>query len=408
VLLVGDDWAEDHHDVELQNEAGRRLARARLPEGVAGVARLHELIGEQLAGDADPGQVAVGIETDRGGWVQALVAAGYTVYAINPRQVARYRERHGTSGAKSDAGDAHTLADMVRTDRHQLRAVAGDSAQAQAVKVVARAHQTLIWERHRHMLRLRTALREFFPAALEAFADLTAPDVLELLARAPDPASAAQLSRAQITAALKRARRRQVQDKAAAIQGALRTVHLAQPPAVAAAYAATVQSLVSMITAFNAQIAAMQEQVSACFGQARDAEIYLSQPGLGQVLAARALGEFGDDPYRYATARNRKNYAATSPITRASGKKKTVLARFIHNDRLVDALHQQAFCALTASPGARAYYDQLRRRGQGHHAALRQLSNRLVGILHGCLKTGTLYDEHTAWAHHNQDQQTAA
>jgi transposase len=408
VLLVGDDWAEDHHDVELQDEAGRRLARARLPEGVAGVARLHELIGEHLAGDADPGLVAVGIETDRGGWVQALIAAGYTVYAINPRQVARYRERHGTSGAKSDAGDAHTLADMVRTDRHQLRAVAGDSAQAQAVKVVARAHQTLIWERHRHMLRLRTALREFFPAALEAFDDLTAPDALELLARAPDPASAARLPRPQITAVLKRARRRQAEDKAAAIAAALRTVHLAQPPAVAAAYAATVRSLAAMITAFNTQIAAMEEQVSACFGQARDAEIYRSQPGLGQVLAARALGEFGDDPYRYATARNRKNYAATSPITRASGKKKTVLARFIHNDRLVDALHQQAFCALTASPGARAYYDQLRRRGQGHHAALRQLSNRLVGILHGCLKSGTLYDEHTAWAHHSQDQQTAA
>jgi transposase len=163
-----------------------------------------------------------------------------------------------------------------------------------------------------------------------------------------------------------------------------------------------------MIAAFNAQITAMEEQVSQCFGQARDAEIYLSQPGLGQVLAARALGEFGDDEHRYATARNRKNYAGTSPITRASGKKKTVLARYIHNDRLVDALHQQAFCALTASPGARAYYDQLRRRGTRHHAALRQLSNRLVGIMHGCLKTRTLYEEHTAWAHHNQDQQTAA
>jgi len=407
VLLVGDDWAEEHHDVEVQDEAGRRLARARLPEGVGGVARLHELVGEHLAGDADPGQVAIGIETDRGGWVQALIAAGYVVYAINPRQVARYRERHGTSGAKSDAGDAHTLADMVRTDRHQLRAVAGDSEQAQAVKVVARAHQTLIWERHRHLLRLRTALREFFPAALDAFGDLTAPDALELLARAPDPASAARLSRAQITAALKRARRRQAEGIAAGIAAALRTVHLAQPPAVAAAYAATVRSLVTMIAAFNTEIAAMEEQVKVCFGQARDAEIYLSQPGLGPVLAARVLGEFGDDEHRYAGAKNRKNYASTSPITRASGKKKTVLARYIRNDRLADALHQQAFCALTASPGARAYYDQLRRRGQGHHAALRQLANRLVGILHGCLKTGTTYDEHTAWAHH-QARQTAA
>ena len=138
--------------------------------------------------------MVVGIETDRGPWVQALIAAGYQVYAINPLQVARYRERHSVSGAKSDTGDAHVLADMVRTDRHQLRPVAGDSAEAEAVKVVTRAHKTLIWERTRHLLRLRHALREFFPAALVAFDDLTAADALELLAAAPDPASAAALS----------------------------------------------------------------------------------------------------------------------------------------------------------------------------------------------------------------------
>ena len=407
MLFVGDDWAEDHHDVEVQDETGRRLGRARLPEGVSGVARLHALIGEHLVEDAEPDQVAIGIETDRGPWVQALIAAGYVVYAINPRQVARYRERHGTSGAKSDAGDAHALADMVRTDHHQLRAVAGDSEQAQAVKVVTRAHQTLIWDRQRHMLRLRAALREFFPAALEAFPELIAPDTLELLSKAPDPDRAARLSLAQITSVLKRAGRRRVEDRAAAIQAALRTEQLAQPPAVAAAYAATVRSLASVIAAFNTEITVMDEQVSACFGQARDAEIYLSQPGMGQILAARALGEFGDDEHRYATAKNRKNYAGTSPITRQSGKKTTVLARFVRNNRLVNALHQQAFCALKASPGARAYYDQLRARGMSHHAALRQLANRLVGILHGCLKTRTPYDEHTAWTPPNHDQAAA-
>jgi transposase len=408
MLFVGDDWAEDHHDVEVMDETGRRLGRARLPDGVAGVSRLHELIGAQLAEDVGPDQVAIAIETDRGPWVQALIAAGYTVYAINPRQVARFRERHATSGAKSDAGDAHTLADMVRTDRHQLRAVAGDSQQAQAVTVVARAHQRLIWDRHRQVLRLRTALREFFPAALAAFDDLTAPDALELLGRAPDPDRAARLSRNQIAGALTRARRRRVDDKAAAIQAALRAEQLTQPPVVAAAYAATVRSLVAVITALNTEITAMEQQVTQCFGHTRDAEIYLSQPGMGPILAARALGEFGDDPHRYTTARNRKNYAGTSPITRASGKKKTVLARFVRNNHIIDALHHQAFSALRASPGARAYYDQLRARGMSHHAALRQLANRLVGILHGCLKTRTTYNEHTAWAHHNQDQQSAA
>jgi transposase len=183
VLLVGDDWAEDHHDVELQNQTGRVLGRAKLPEGIAGVARLHAMIGEHLGEDDEAAQVVVGIETDRGPWVQALAAAGYQVYAINPLQVARYRERHGVSGAKSDAGDAHTLADMVRTDRHQLRPIAGDSVAAQAIKVVTRAHKTLIWERTRHALRLRHALREFFPGALAAFEDLTAPEALELLGR---------------------------------------------------------------------------------------------------------------------------------------------------------------------------------------------------------------------------------
>jgi transposase len=207
VLFVEDDWAEDHHDVEIQDETGRRLGKARLPEGIVGLARLHALIAEHIGEDAQPDQVRVGIETERGAWVSALIAAGYQTYAINPRQVARYRERHATSGAKSDVGDAHTLADMVRTDGHQLRQVAGDSAQVEGIKLLARAHQTLIWDRTRQVLRLRAGLREYFPAALLAFDDLTAPQALELLGKAPDPVTAARLSRTQILAALKRARR---------------------------------------------------------------------------------------------------------------------------------------------------------------------------------------------------------
>jgi len=398
-LFVGDDWAEDHHDVELMDQAGRVLAKRRLPEGVAGMARLHELVGQQLGEDADDAEVVIGIETDRGPWVAALIAAGYTVYAVNPLQASRYRERHGVSGAKSDAGDAHMLTDMVRTDSHQLRAVAGDSADAEGIKVLARTHKTLIWERTRHVQRLRHQLREYFPAALEAFDDLDAADTLELLAKAPDPGRAARLTRAQVSAALKRARRRGIPDKATAILAALRGEQLGRPPAVTAAYAATARSLIAVITTLNEQVKTLQGQVEEHFGQHPDAEIYRSQPGMGAILGARVLGEFGDDPHRYADGKARKNYAATSPITRASGKKKVVAARFIHNDRLVDALNAQAFAALNASPGARAFYDALRGRGIEHNDALRRLANRLVGILHGCLKTRTVYDEATAWSH---------
>ena len=398
-LFVGDDWAEDHHDVELMDQAGRVLAKRRLPEGVAGMARLHELIGQQLGEDADDAEVLIGIESDRGPWVAALAAAGYTVFAVNPLQASRYRERHGVSGAKSDGADAHMLTDMVRTDSHQLRAVAGDSADAAGIKVLARTHKTLIWERTRQVQRLRHQLREYFPAALEAFEDLDASDTLELLAKAPDPARAARRTRAQVSAALKRARRRNIADKATAIMAALRGPQLGQPPAITAAYAVTVRSLIAVITVLNEQVKALQGQVEADFGQHPDAEIYRSQPGMGAILGARVLAEFGDDPQRYADGKARRNYAATSPITRASGKKKVVAARFIHNDRLVDALNAQAFASLKASPGARALYDELRARGIEHNDALRRLANRLVGILHGCLKTRTLYDEATAWSH---------
>ena len=401
-LFVGDDWAEDHHDVEVMDAAGRVLAKKRLPEGVAGMARLHELIAQHAQDPDERGQdaeVVIGIETDRGPWVAALVAAGYTVYAVNPLQASRYRERHGVSGAKSDTGDAHMLTDMVRTDSHQLRAVAGDSADAVAVKAVARTHKTLIWDRTRQVQRLRHQLREYFPAALAAFEDLDAPDALELLAKAPDPARAAKLTRAQVSAALKRACRRDIPGKATAIMAALRSDQLGQPPAITAAYAATVRSLIAVITTLNQQVKTLQGQVEADFGRHPDAEIYLSQPGLGPVLGARVLGEFGDDPDRYASGKARKNYAGTSPITRASGKKKTVMARFIHNDRLIDALMAQALSALGSSPGARVFYDAQRAAGVEHNAALRKLANRLVGILHGCLKTRTTYDESTAWSH---------
>jgi transposase len=175
VLFVGDDWAEDHHDVEVQDEQGRAMRTARLPEGVDGMARFHDLVARFLPDRADPSQVLVCIEVDRGPWVRALIAAGYQVYEVNPKQAARHRELMSLSGAKSDKADAHTLADMVRTRRHQLRQVAADSDLAEAVKVVARAHQTLIWERTRHTLRLRSALRDYFPAALEAYKVLTLP-----------------------------------------------------------------------------------------------------------------------------------------------------------------------------------------------------------------------------------------
>lgn len=397
MIFVGDDWAEDHHDVYLMDEAGARLASRRLPEGMTGIRGLHELIAAHCA---DPVQVVVGIETDRGLWVTALVAAGYQVWAINPMAAARYRDRHHISGAKSDTTDAKLLADLVRTDRHNHRPVAGDSPHAEAVKVLARSHQSLIWARTRHANMLRSALREYYPAALEAFDSLTDRDALAVLGRAPTPAQGARLSLAKISAALKAAgRQRNIDSRARDIQAALRTEHLAAPEPVVAAFGATTAAAVHVIAELNDQIIKLEATLATHFETHPDADIYRSLPGLGVVLGARVLGEFGDDPNRYTTAKSRKNYAGTSPLTVASGKKRAVLARHVRNRRLYDAIDQWAFCAITNSPGARAFYDAHRTAGDTHHQALRALGNRLVGILHGCLRHRTHYDEHKAWAH---------
>ena len=410
MLFVGDDWAEAHHDVEVVDEQGHRLARGRLPEGIEGIGRLHALIADHLSDDAEPEQVVVGIETDRGPWVQALLAAGYTVYAINPLQAARYRERHSTSGAKSDPGDAHVLAELVRTDRAHHRPVAGDSDLADAVKAAARAHQSLIWARQRQVNALRSTLREFYAAALQAFGtDLASRDALAVLALAPTPDAGRQLRPARVVRALRAAgRQRNLHARAEQICAALHSEHLLARPLVAAAHGVTVEALVAVLATLNAQVEKLQGQVEQSFGQHPAAEIVLSQPGLGPVLGARVLAEFGDDPHRYADAKARKNYSGTSPITRASGTRRIVLARYARNRRLADALYLQAFSALTSSPGARAYYDAHRARGATHHQALRALANRLVGILHGCLRHHTTYDEATAWPGNQPTQRAAA
>jgi transposase len=336
MIFVGDDWAEDHHDVAVLDEEGKVIARRRLPEGVVGIAGLHALLAEHAS---DPAEVAVGIETDRGLWVAALVAAGYQTYALNPLSVARYRERHATSGAKSDQGDAATLADMVRTDRHHHRSVAGDSEAAQAVKVLARAHQRLIWDRQRQVNRCRSVLREFFPAALEAFGtDLGHGDATAVLGRAPTPAAAAKLSASQISSALRRGgRQRNVAARSAEIQACLRGHQMRAPERVETAYGAQVASMVAVITEMTRQIAALEAELTTDFESHPDAEIVRSLPGLGTILGARVLGEFGDDPNRYADGKARRNYAGTSPVTRASGKKRAVLARYVRNRHLADA-----------------------------------------------------------------------
>ncbi|MCP4961176.1 MAG: IS110 family transposase, partial [Actinomycetia bacterium] len=327
MIFVGVDWAEDHHDVDVRNEQGGQLAAKRVNHGVEGLASLHGLIGEFAE---SPDEVFVGIETDRGLLVSSLVAAGYQVFAVNPRAVDRYRDRHSLSGAKSDAADAMVLAEMVRTDRHHHRQVAGDSEEVGGLKMVARAHQNLIWARTRHVLQLRNVLLEYYPAIVAAAeGKVGSRDALAVLAAASEPANGARLSQARVVTILRRAGRERYLDRTASrFVEELRAEHLEASPAITSACAASARALVNVIAAFGTEIANLEAELTERFDIHDDAPIIRSIPGLGTILGARLLAEFGDDPERYSSASARRNYAGTSPITRASGKSKAVIARF--------------------------------------------------------------------------------
>lgn len=395
MIFVGNDWAEDHHDVCVMDQSGATLAIRWFDHGIDGVAMFHDLVAGFVS---DPSDVVIGAETDRGMWVEALIAAGYLVYALNPKTVSRYREGVTVSGAKSDKADAKVLADMVRTNRHIHRLVAGDSDLGHEIKIVARTHQTLIWERQRTRNRLRAGLLEYYPGALATFDDIADRDAVSVLAVAPTPAQGAALTTAQIKKVLRLGgRQRNIDTVAKRIKEGLGTDQFAASEGVTAGFGELTKSYAALIATLNAEISRLADQLAERFVGHPDAEIYLSMPGIGVILGARILGEFGDEPGRYLDAKAFRNYAATSPITRQSGNWRSVEARWVRNDRLTDAAIQAAGKAIQNSPGARAFFEKQKAKGDPYNKAIRAVANKIIGQLYGCLKSGTLYNEDIAW-----------
>ncbi|HEY3140215.1 MAG TPA: IS110 family transposase [Acidimicrobiales bacterium] len=404
-ITCGIDWAERHHDVALVDHEGVVVARQRIDTGVTGFSELVGLIAEHAQ---DLTGVPVAIETDKGLLVAALAAAGFSVYAINPRAVARYRERYAQAGGKSDPGDAIVLANILRTDRPMHRPLPQPSELAAAVKVLARQHQEAIWARQQTVNRLRSLLSEFFPNALKAFPVLTHRAALTILAAVPTPAAAAKLTHRRVVTLLRRSGRGDRPGLADRILADLTAPTLRQLPLVEAAFGKSVRGLVTVIDAMQSAISELEAALNAEFARHHHADLLRSAPGLGPILAARALGEIGDDPGRFATADALRCFAGTAPITRASGRSKIVSARRIRNRRLADACHWWAFASITKSPGARAHYDRRRAAGDSHNAALRNLANRLLGRLWWCLTTNQPWDDNAAWPTIPTDAEPAA
>ena len=399
-VFCGIDWAEDHHDIALADAGGGLLARRRISDDAAGLAALLNLLAEH--GDSADDPIPVAIETPRGLLVACLRATGRKVCPINPMAVARYRDRHSVAGRKSDHGDAVVLANVLRTDSHAHRPLPADTELAQAIAVLARAQQDAVWDRTTAHNRLRSHLREYYPAFLAAFADLkggiTRPEARTVLAAAPDPAAAAKLTAAQLRGLLKKAgRSRGIDAEAQRLREAFRAPHMRQLPLVEQAMGRQALALLRQLDAACTSADQLEHDAVESFKQHPDAAIITSFPGLGPLTGARVLAEIGDDRSRFADAQGLKAYAGAAPITRASGKTRSVTFRRVKNNRLAAAGYLWAFSALTASPGARDHYDRRKDDGDRHAAAQRNLFGRLLGCLHHCLATGQHYDEATAF-----------
>jgi transposase len=393
-ITCGIDWAENHHDVALVDEAGKLVAKRRISDDMAGYQQLLDLLGD--AGDSAGEPVPVAVETARGLLIACLRTTGRKVYSINPMAVARYRERHTVARAKSDHADAMALANILRTDAGAHRPLPADSELVQAIAVLARAQQDAVWNRGQLSNQLRSHLKQYFPAALAAFqvrgVGLDSREARAVLAVAPEPTAAAKLSIARLGSVLRKAGR---QRNFEAWAGRLRTIftddYLHQLPAVERAMGRQTLALVMQLDAACRAADDLAEAAAAAFAEHPDAEILTSFPGIGPVTGARVLGEIGDDRTRFRDARGLKSYAGSAPITIASGKSRIVRHRKVKNQRLAAAGYVWIFGALP-TPGIKEHYDRRRAAGDRHAAAMRNLFNRLLGCLHHCLQTGQTFD----------------
>jgi transposase len=409
-VYCGIDWAEGHHDIALVDGDGVLVAKRRINETLDGVAELTAMLA--AAGDSAETPIPVAIETPRGLLVAVLRATGRPIYPINPLAVARYRERTSVSGKKSDHGDAMALANILRTDKHLHRLLPDDSALARSVTVLARAYQDAVWRRTKCVQELRARLREYYPGFLAAFGagsgagsgmsttQLASGDARAVLSIAPSPAEALTVTKARVETALRRGgRQRRITSLASSVVVALRAPQLRQDPIVEQAMRAETLALLGMLNAICDGVEQLAAALSEAFQQHPDYQVITSFPGLADVGGAIVLAEIGDDRDRFTDDRALQAFAGAAPVTRASGKSRTVTRRRTKNNRLAAIGYSWAFTAAARPSPSRQHYLARRDRGDGHPAALRHLFNKMLGQLHHCLATGQTYDPTKAFPH---------
>jgi transposase len=397
---VGIDWASESHQVCVLDGAGTRAGERAFEHSGPGLAALADWLLEVTG--AGPAHLAVAIEVPRGAVVETLVERGFAVFALNPKQLDRFRDRHTVAGAKDDRRDARVLADSLRTDQPAFRPVRPDDPHIVELRELSRLADELQEETRRLANRLRDQLLRFYPQLLPLCPAADEPWLWTLLSQAPTPEQGQRLSARAVARLLQAHRIRRLTPEA--VRAALQIPPLRVQPGTVAAAATVIAFLLPRLRLVHEQHGRIEQHIEALLAvvsreegaegprpEHRDVEILRSLPGIGRLVAATLLGEAAQ-PLAARDYDTVRALAGAAPVTRKSGKRRVVSMRYACHQRLRQAVYHWARVSVQRDERSQWHYRALRARGHNHARALRGVADRLLDVLIAMLKTGTLYD----------------
>ena len=396
VYFIGIDWASTSYEICVLDNHRSIVERRNIEHSGAAISQWVEAVENLCHGH--PEQVALAIETPRGSLVETLVERRFVVYAINPKQMDRFRDRHSVAGAKDDRKDAFVIADSLRTDRHLFHRVRLDDPQVIRIRELSRLDEDLAQDQVRTSHQLRELLRRYYPQLLALCPSVDETWFWDLIELAPHPKAAGKLTPVSLAKLLKAHRIRRY--NAADILSALRVQPLPLALGVTEAVSEHVLLELPRLRLLQQQRKDVSRRIEKLLeefqtpgqhAEHHDAAILLSWPGVGPIVAATMLAE-ASQPLAQRDYHALRSYTGIAPITRQSGKKKSVIMRHSCNERLRNALYHWSRVSSQHDPRSQAHYQQLRQAGHSHGRALRGVADRLLGVLIAMLKSGILYD----------------
>jgi transposase len=388
---AGLDWADNHHDVIVIDEATRQVASMRVAHTKEGLEELISML-KSIAGSSFKEQIACIVETNRGLLITALLEAGFSVYPVNPKAIDR---RRGASGAKTDRIDAYLLAKLGRSELADLRQLKPDSPKIAELKALTRDQDALVHLQTSLVNQLIACLKGYYPAALKLFSSLHQRSALLFLQTFPTPQAAQAASEQQIIQVLKQAHHPTAKKVAPKIYETLHQPQLTADAITVSTKARLMLVLVGQLLPLTEQIAAYDKDIETLFLTQKDHEIFESLPRAGKRLAPRLLAELGDDPTRYQDARSLQALAGTAPVLYQSGNYRKAHRRSACLKPLRTALYLFAWQSTRSEPWALDYYQRKRKAGKSHSVAVRALSNVWVRILYALWINKSPYERAT-------------